>query len=101
LQKIVITTNKTYIMLNFLKVVLFLIIVFVHVAMSRAGHWLSWVLPIPCAVLFTAATYGLQGLRQPWSGATDQEGVIQRNGTKWLILLMTIALYAIGLLDRG
>jgi hypothetical protein len=88
-------------MMNFLKALLFLAIVFVHVFLSREASPLSWVLPIPCAVLFTAATYGLQGLRQPWSAPTDQEGVIQRNGTKWLILLMTIALYAIGLLDRG
>jgi hypothetical protein len=86
---------------NFLKVLLFLIIVFVHVGLSRAGHWLSWVLPIPCALLFTAATYGLQGLRQPWNQPTDQEGVTQRNGSKWILLLMAIALYAIGLIDRG
>jgi hypothetical protein len=101
LAKTIKTNGKTYIMHNFLKVLLFLIIVFVHVGLSRAGSWLSWVLPIPCALLFTAATYGLQGLRQPWSQATDQEGVTQRNGSKWILLLMAIALYIIGLIDRG
>lgn len=88
-------------MKEFGKVVLFLAIVILHVFLSREASPLSWVLPVPCALIFTAATYGLQGLRQPWSQATDQEGVVQRNGSKWILLLMTIALYVIGLIDRG
>lgn len=86
---------------SFIKVLLFLAIVAVHVYLSREASFLSWVLPIPSALLFTAATYGLQGLRQPWSGPTDQEGVIQRNGSKWILLLFSIALYIIGFVDRG
>ena len=88
-------------MKEFGKVVLFLAIVILHVFLSREASPLSWVLPVPCALIFTAATYGLQGLRQPWSQPTDQEGVVQRNGSKWILLLMTIGLYAIGLIDRG
>lgn len=88
-------------MKQFSKVLLFLAIVIVHVYLSREASILSWVLPIPSAVLFTAVTYGLQGLRQPWSQATDQEGVVQRNGSRWILLMMTIGLYAIGLIDRG
>ena len=83
------------------KALLFIAIVFVHVFLSREASPLSWVLPVPCALIFTAATYGLQGLRQPWSQATDQEGVVQRNGSRWILLLLTIGLYAIGLIDRG
>lgn len=86
---------------SFIKVLLFLVIVAVHVYLSREGSFLSWVLPIPSALLFTAVTYGLQGLRQPWSQSTDQEGVTQRNGSKWILLLFSIALYIIGFVDRG
>lgn len=86
---------------NFLRVLLFLAIALLHVYLSREASVLSWVTPFPSALVFTAATYGLQGLRQPWSGATDQEGVIQRNASKWILLLLTIALYAIGFIDRG
>jgi hypothetical protein len=86
---------------SLLKAVLFLAIVGVHVYLSRQASFLSWVLPIPSALLFTAVTYGLQGLKQPWSQPTDQEGVTQRNGSKWILLLLTIGLYIIGFLDRG
>jgi len=86
---------------NFLRVVLFLVIAIVHVYFSREASVLSWITPLPSALLFTAATYGLQGLGQPWNQPTDQEGVVQRNGSRYILLLMTIALYVIGFIDRG
>lgn len=86
---------------SFGKVLLFLAICILHVWFSREASVLSWIAPIPCALLFTHVTYGLQGLKQPWNQPTDQEGVVQRNGSKYILLGMTIALYIIGFIDRG
>jgi hypothetical protein len=81
--------------------ILFLAIVVLHVWFSRIASPLSWITPIPCAAIFTAATYGLSDITKPWSKSTDQEGVTARNGSRWIMLLMTIALYVIGFIDRG
>jgi hypothetical protein len=86
------------------RVLLFLAIVTLHAYLSREASWLSWVTPIPCALLFTAVTYGLQDLAKPWKRiAIDEEGgsVTQVNGSRWILLGMIIALYAIGFIDRG
>lgn len=86
---------------NIGRVLLFLAIVILHIYFSREASWLSWITPFPAAVLFTAATYGLQDLKKPWNAPTDQEGVTQRNGSRYILLFLTIALYLIGSIDRG
>lgn len=86
---------------NLGRLVLFLAIVILHIWFSREASFLSWITPIPCALLFTAATYGLGDLKKPWSKSTDQQGVTARNGSRWIMVLMTVALYVIGLIDRG
>lgn len=82
-------------------VVLFLAIVVLHVWFSRIDSILSWVTPIPSALFFTLLTVGLGDLKKKWSQSTDQDGVTARNPSRWIFLIMTIALYVIGIIDRG
>lgn len=88
-------------MKNIGKVLLFLAIVILHIGLSREASPLSWITPIPCAVLFTAAVYGLKDMWKPWTLPTDQEQVTAYNGSRIILLFMTIALYVIGMIDRG
>jgi hypothetical protein len=83
------------------RVLLFLAIVILHVYFSREALIWSWVTPVPCALLFTAATYGLADLTKPWNGPVEENGSRKRNGSRWILLLFSIALYAIGFIDRG
>jgi hypothetical protein len=86
---------------NIGRVLLFLAIVILHIYFSREAHWLSWITPFPAALLFTAATYGLQDLSKPWNGPKEDNGARKRNGSRYILLFMTIALYLIGIIDRG
>lgn len=86
---------------NIGRVLLFLAIVILHIYFSREASWLSWVTPFPSAFLFTAATYGLQDLAKPWNGPKEENGSRKRNGSRWILLLFGIALYFIGMIDRG
>lgn len=86
---------------NFGKGILFLAIVVLHIYFSREALVWSWVTPLPCALLFTAAVYGLRDLGKPWKKPTDQQGVTAVNGSRVILLLMTIVLYGVGFIDRG
>ena len=86
---------------NIGRVLLFLAIVILHVYLSREASLLSWITPIPSALLFTAFTYGLQDIAKPWNGPVEENGSRKRNGSKWITLFLTIALYVIGFIDRG
>jgi hypothetical protein len=83
------------------RVILFLAIAILHVWLSRIASPLSWITPIPCAAIFTAATYGLSDITKPWSAPKDEYGASKRNGSRWIMLLMSLALYVIGFIDRG
>jgi hypothetical protein len=86
---------------NIGRVLLFLAIVVLHIYFSREALIWSWITPIPAALLFTAATYGLGDIAKPWSAPSDQDGVIRRNGSRYILLFLAIALYLIGFIDRG
>jgi hypothetical protein len=86
---------------NIGRVLLFLAIVTFHAYLSREASFLSWITPIPCALLFTAFTYGLQDIAKPWNAPKDEYGARKRNGSRWITLFMSIALYIIGMIDRG
>lgn len=89
---------------NIGKVLLFLAIVILHIYFSREGSWLSWVTPLPAALLFTAITYGLGDLAKPWTKKIpDGEGgsITAANGSRWILLIMFLALLGIGFIDRG
>jgi hypothetical protein len=86
---------------NIGRVLLFLAIVILHVYFSREASFLSWITPIPSALLFTAFTYGLQDLAKPWNGPVEANGSRKRNGSRYILVFMSIALYVIGMIDRG
>jgi hypothetical protein len=86
---------------NIGRVLLFLAIVILHVYLSREASLLSWITPIPCALLFTAFTYGLQDIAKPWNGPVEANGSRKRNGSRYILVFLSIALYIIGIIDRG
>ena len=86
---------------NFVIVLLFLFIAFLHVYLNRIESVFSWILPIPSGLLFAGACFGFDGFYKPWTWQTDQEGVPGVNGFKVTWAMMAFAMYVIGFLDRG
>jgi hypothetical protein len=86
---------------NLVRIMLFLFFTILHVYLNRLESYWSWILPIPSGLIFAGACFGFDGIGKPWTWETDQEGVRAVNGFKVCWLMMAVALYVIGFLDRG